>query len=193
MLPILFVSLLVSMLFTVTQAANSTPDGRRGLARMMQFEELSEYNNGGLDKRGLGRGTWYVVYRKHSNVIMTHIYITVRYTGYDLKHAACFNRNGLPRVDARVDDMIGAMAMYDFEQCNKCMEITNNRQKSKKIIVQIIDKCAACKVGKAIDLTPGAFKKLAANGDLNIGVLDISFKHVKCPSHGIFGKLGKLL
>jgi hypothetical protein len=117
----------------------------------------------------------------------------IRYSGYDLKHAACFNRNGLPRFDANIDDMIGAMAMYDFEQCNKCMEITNNRQKNKKIIVQIIDKCAACKVGKAIDLTPGAFRKLSPNGDLNVGVLDISFRHVKCPGNGIFAKLAKML
>lgn len=116
----------------------------------------------------------------------------IRYSGYDLKHAACFSRNGLPRVDARVNDMIGAMAMHDFEQCNKCMEITNNRQKNKKIVVQIIDKCAACKVGKAIDLTPGAFKKLTG-GDLNVGVLDISFKQVECPGGGIFDKLSKLL
>jgi rare lipoprotein A (peptidoglycan hydrolase) len=83
--------------------------------------------------------------------------------------------------------------MNGFEQCNKCMQITNNRQRNKKIIVQIIDKCAACKIGKAIDLTPGAFKKLAPNENLDVGVLDISFKPVKCPSGGIFDVLAKLL
>lgn len=46
------------MLFAFTQAANSTPDGKRGLARVMQVEEFQEYNNGDLDKRDTGRGTW---------------------------------------------------------------------------------------------------------------------------------------
>ena len=31
-----------------------------------------------------------------------------------------------------------------------------------------------------IDLTPAAFKLLSRNGDLNIGVLDISWKSVPC-------------
>ncbi|KAI8637849.1 hypothetical protein BD408DRAFT_423865 [Parasitella parasitica] len=116
------------------------------------------------------------------------------YSGNDLKKAACYSgRNNLPRVDAKITDMIGAMAMHNFEQCYKCMEITNNRQKHKKIIVKIIDLCAACKVGKAIDLTPTAFKKLAPQGDLDIGVLDISFRPVKCPKGGIFDVLSKIL
>lgn len=81
--------------------------------------------------------------------------------------------------------MIGAMAMHNFEQCYKCMEITNNRAKNKKIIVEIVDKCAACKIGTHIDLTPGAFKKLSPGGNLDVGVLDISYKPVKCPSFGL--------
>ncbi|KAG2199754.1 hypothetical protein INT46_007031 [Mucor plumbeus] len=163
-----------TFLFALSQAANSTPDGRRGVARIMGMSALSEYSNekNSLDKRD--RVTWY--------------------SGQDLKMAACFSgRNNLPRVDAKFGDMIGAMAMNGFEQCNKCMQITNNRQRNKKIIVQIIDKCAACKIGKAIDLTPGAFKKLAPNENLDVGVLDISFKPVKCPSGGIFDVLAKLL
>jgi rare lipoprotein A (peptidoglycan hydrolase) len=59
------------------------------------------------------------------------------------------------------------------------MKITNNSNK-KTIVVKIVDKCAGCIVGKAIDLTPGAFQKLA---NLNTGVLDISWKVVTCPSN----------
>lgn len=85
--------------------------------------------------------------------------------------------------------MIGAMAMNDFEQCYKCMQITNNRQKDLQIIVSIVDKCAACKIGTAIDLTPAAFKLLSPSGDLSSGVLDISFKPVKCPTNGLLPDL----
>ncbi|KAL9554835.1 hypothetical protein MBANPS3_002636 [Mucor bainieri] len=166
MLKFLLFTYICTFLFTLSQAANSTPDGKRGLARIMDISASS-----GLDKRD--KVTWYA--------------------GQDLKKAACYSgRNNLPRVDAKVGDMIGAMAMHGFEQCYKCMQITNNRKKNKKIIVQIIDKCAACKVGKHIDLTPGAFKKLSG-GDMNVGVLDISFKPVKCPNGGIFDVLAKLL
>ncbi|KAF1800707.1 hypothetical protein FB192DRAFT_1306096 [Mucor lusitanicus] len=170
MLKFLLVTYICTFLFTLSQAVNSTPDGRRGLARIMDMSATSDFNN--LEKRD--RVTWY--------------------SGQDLKKAACYSgRNNLPRVDAKVGDMIGAMAMHGFEQCYKCMQITNNRQKNKKIIVQIIDKCAACKVGKHIDLTPGAFKKLSPKGDMDVGVLDISFKPVKCPNGGIFDVLAKLL
>jgi hypothetical protein len=98
----------------------------------------------------------------------------------------------LKPFNAKVTDMIGAMAMHGFEQCYKCMQITNNRKKDKKIIVRIVDKCAACKVGTAIDLTPTAFKLLSPSG-LNVGVLDISFKPVACPKSGLLPKLPKLL
>lgn len=66
------------------------------------------------------------------------------------------------------------------------MKITNNKNKKKTVIVKIVDKCAGCIVNKAIDLTPGAFAKLA---DLNVGVLDISWKAVSCP-HNISPKYG---
>lgn len=55
--PILILSFLLCMLSTIAQAANSTPNGKRGLARVMQFAEINEYNNNGLDKRD-SRGTW---------------------------------------------------------------------------------------------------------------------------------------
>jgi rare lipoprotein A (peptidoglycan hydrolase) len=58
------------------------------------------------------------------------------------------------------------------------MKITNASNK-KSVIVKIVDKCAGCVVGKAIDLTPGAFSKLA---NLDTGVLDISWSTVSCPS-----------
>lgn len=58
------------------------------------------------------------------------------------------------------------------------MKITNNSNK-KNVIVKIVDKCAGCAVGKAIDLTPGAFQKLA---DLDTGVVDISWKAISCPT-----------
>ncbi|KAI8971415.1 hypothetical protein BDF20DRAFT_884406 [Mycotypha africana] len=167
-----FLFLLVFLTFSYNVRAEYV---RRGVARVMDFNEYSAFNvteGSELGKRD--RVTWY--------------------NGQDLKKAACFTgRNGAPRVDAHVHDMIGAMAMHGFEQCNKCMRITNNRAKSKKVVVQIIDKCAACKVGSAIDLTPGAFKKLAPGGDLGLGVLDITFKPVKCPTGGIFSKLAHLL
>lgn len=68
--------------------------------------------------------------------------------------------------------------MNSFESCYKCMKITNNSNK-KNVIVKIVDKCAGCAVGKAIDLTPGAFQKLA---DLDTGVVDISWKAISCPT-----------
>ncbi|RCI04342.1 hypothetical protein CU098_008452 [Rhizopus stolonifer] len=126
----------------------------RGLATVMDF------NNGtSLEKRG-GRGTWY--------------------SGTDLKNAACYDRIGLPAYSATIYSMIGAMAMHKFEQCYKCMKITNNKHKTKTVVVKIVDKCAGCKVNKAIDLTPAAFKKL---DNLDAGVVDISWKSIKCPSN----------
>lgn len=96
-----------------------------------------------------------------------------------LDDAACFDRKGLPSYNAKDSDMVGAMAMKSFENCFKCMKITNLANK-KTVTVEIVDKCGSgCKVGHHIDLTKGAFKKL---GSLNTGVLKISFKPVKCPT-----------
>lgn len=67
--------------------------------------------------------------------------------------------------------------MKKFENCYKCMKITNQKNK-KTVIVKIVDKCAGCIVNKAIDLTPAAFQKLA---NLNDGVIDIAWKAVTCP------------
>lgn len=69
--------------------------------------------------------------------------------------------------------------MNKFESCYKCMKITNSSNK-KSVLVKIVDKCDGCRVGKAIDLTPGAFSKIA---DLDTGVIDISWKAVPCPSN----------
>ncbi|CAO3616450.1 unnamed protein product [Mucor hiemalis] len=128
----------------------------RGLATVMRFDNSTTTDL--LDKRA-NRGTWY--------------------SGNDLKNAACYDRIGLPAYSATIHSMIGAMAMKKFENCYKCMKITNNKNKKKTVTVKIVDKCAGCKVGKAIDLTPAAFQKLAS---LNDGVVDISWKVVSCPS-----------
>ncbi|GAB5590247.1 hypothetical protein Unana1_05147 [Umbelopsis nana] len=138
---------MLAVFFSPAQAFEGT-----GIARVMG----PEYTNStaALEKRG--RGTWY--------------------SGNDLKNAACYDRNGLPPYSATIHSMIGAMAMHKFESCYKCMKITN-KQNHKSVVVKIVDKCAGCVVGKAIDLTPGAFQKL---GNLNQGVLDISWKAVHC-------------
>ncbi|KAI8380125.1 RlpA-like double-psi beta-barrel-protein domain-containing protein-containing protein [Blakeslea trispora] len=128
----------------------------RGLASIMSFGNATSTD---LEKRG-NRGTWY--------------------SGSDLKNAACYDRIGLPAYSATVYSMIGAMAMKKFENCYKCMKITNNKHKTRTVVVKIVDKCAGCKVNKAIDLTPYAFKKLEK---LDAGVIDISWKAVKCPSN----------
>ncbi|KAI8975937.1 hypothetical protein BDB01DRAFT_804741 [Pilobolus umbonatus] len=125
--------------------------GRKGVARMMEFNQT-------LDKRE--RGTWY--------------------NGEDLRNAACYDRNGLQPFHATPYDMIGAMAMHQFEHCFKCMQITNNQSPHLKVIVRIVDKCAGCRIGRAIDLTPAAFQIISPGRNLRNGVLDISFKAVPC-------------
>ncbi|KAI8089497.1 RlpA-like double-psi beta-barrel-protein domain-containing protein-containing protein [Halteromyces radiatus] len=129
---------------------------KRGTATMMKFG--GENQNSALTRRN--RGTWY--------------------SGKDLSNAACYGRKGLPSFSAHVSDMIGAMAMKHFEYCYECMRITNV-DNERSIVVKIVDKCAGCKIGTAIDLTPGAFKKLNPDG-LEAGVLDITWKVVPCPS-----------
>ncbi|KAI8885135.1 hypothetical protein K501DRAFT_180582, partial [Backusella circina FSU 941] len=111
------------------------------------------------------------------------------YTGRDLKNAACYDRNGLPPYHAQADHLVGAMAMYDFEECYQCMRLTNNDHPWMQITVKIVDKCEACEIGNAIDLTPGAFEKLSLEGDLDIGVLDISFYPVRCPYSALIPNL----
>ncbi|KAI9320708.1 hypothetical protein BX666DRAFT_1910525 [Dichotomocladium elegans] len=153
--------LLIVALFGSTPAFAEELE-RRGIATLGDFGNSSL----SLVKRG-GRGTWY--------------------TGQDLKNAACYDRNGLAPYSASNDDMIGAMAMDSFEQCYKCMQITNNKHKHLSVVIRIVDKCAGCKVGKAIDLTPAAFKHVAPGGDLDLGVLDISWKPLaKCPKSKLF-------
>ncbi|KAI8071628.1 hypothetical protein BC940DRAFT_293322 [Gongronella butleri] len=147
----------ITLLFA-TLVALIQAEYTQGTASVMSF-------NNGLSKRG-GRGTWY--------------------SGNDLKNAGCYDRNGLPPYSATVHSMIGAMAMKKFENCYKCMKIVNNDNKKLSVVVKIVDLCAGCKVGKAIDLTPGAFKKVAPKGDLNIGVLNISWKPVKCGSSKLY-------
>ncbi|KAI7871638.1 RlpA-like double-psi beta-barrel-protein domain-containing protein-containing protein [Spinellus fusiger] len=151
----LTLSVAFAALVNTAQAEEVDTLERRGLATMMSFDNSTDIS---LAKRG-GRGTWY--------------------SGTDLKNAACYDRNGLPPYSASIHSMIGAMAMNNFEQCYKCMKVTNNQNK-KSIVVRIVDLCAGCTVEKGIDLTPGAFQKLAPGGNLNIGVLDISWKPVKC-------------
>lgn len=81
--------------------------------------------------------------------------------------------------------------MHSYEECFKCIQLTNTKDLSKSIVVQVIDKCAACKFNTHIDLTPAAFKKLAPRGDLKLGVLDVSFKPVTCPTGGVFDLIKK--
>ncbi|SAM02133.1 hypothetical protein [Absidia glauca] len=131
----------------------------RGTATLMAFDNS-------LFLKREQRGTWY--------------------SGEDLKNAACYGRNGLAPYSATIHSMIGAMAMDEFEDCYKCMKITNNKNTDLSVVVRIVDKCAGCIKGEAIDLTPAAFKLLAPNGDLNLGVLDISWKQVKCPQSDSF-------
>ncbi|KAG0166638.1 hypothetical protein DFQ28_007152 [Apophysomyces sp. BC1034] len=131
---------------------------KRGTAKLIA--DLKDDANNALDALHKGRGTWYF--------------------GKDLKKAACYDRNGLSSYDASPDDLIGAMAMNDFEECYKCVKIVNNDIPELSVVIKIIDKCAACKIGKAIDLTPAAFQAIAPGGDLNIGVLDISWQKVPC-------------
>ncbi|KAI8335509.1 hypothetical protein BC941DRAFT_453876 [Chlamydoabsidia padenii] len=129
----------------------------------MSFDDgIDKQENQGDENQALtkrNRGTWY--------------------SGNDLRNAACYGRKGLPTFSARVSDMIGAMAMNDFEYCYKCMRITNSENK-RSIAVKIVDKCAACKVGTAIDLTPGAFTRLDPRG-LADGVINITWKVIPCP------------
>ncbi|KAI8060003.1 hypothetical protein BC940DRAFT_312937 [Gongronella butleri] len=143
-------SVLCVLVFLWVALAHADELIRRGTATMMKFD--GEH----ISKRD--RGTWY--------------------SGKDLKNAACYGREGLPRFSAQVSDMIGAMAMRDFEYCYRCMEVTNQSNK-RQVTVKIVDKCAACKVGTAIDLTPGAFKHLSSG--LDTGVLNIHWKVVPCP------------
>ncbi|KAI7865969.1 hypothetical protein BDF14DRAFT_1743975 [Spinellus fusiger] len=160
--------MLLSVLLFVTALSGVSCASRvqRGVATLGDFTNGTDY---ALEKRG-NRGTWY--------------------TGADLRNAACYGRNGLRPFHADNYDMIGAMAMDDFEQCFKCMKITNKRKPHLSVTVKIVDKCAACTVGKAIDLTPTAFQKISPNGNLDIGVLDISWTPVRCiktrdyPSYG---------
>ncbi|CAO3652760.1 unnamed protein product [Mucor fragilis] len=157
------ISLCALVIASLINVAKATELRGRGIATIMKFDNSTTTDL--LEKRG-GRGTWY--------------------SGSDLKNAACYDRNGLPSYSATIHSMIGAMAMKKFENCYKCMKITNNKNKKKSVVVKIVDKCAGCKVGKAIDLTPAAFQKLAT---LNDGVVDISWKTVSCPKN-ISPKMG---
>ncbi|CAO3599715.1 unnamed protein product [Absidia cylindrospora] len=154
-------SILLALAITLLAVVVRAEEHNSGVATMMKFDSSDVT----LNKRAQ-RGTWY--------------------SGTDLKNAACYDRNGLPPYSATIHSMIGAMAMKKFENCYKCMKITNNKNKKLTVVVKIVDKCAGCKVGKAIDLTPAAFKKLAPGGDLDLGVLDISWKPVKCPSSKLY-------
>ncbi|KAI8145734.1 hypothetical protein BJV82DRAFT_666303 [Fennellomyces sp. T-0311] len=130
----------------------------QGIAAVMAFPPHNYKRGSGLSRRN--KGTWY--------------------DGQDLKNAACYDREGLPRFDATTNSYIGAMAMDDDEECYKCLQITNNNFPELSVTVMIVDKCAACTKKNWIDLPPGIFQQLSEDGDLNIGVLDISWKKVPC-------------
>ncbi|KAG2195772.1 hypothetical protein INT47_005749 [Mucor saturninus] len=149
------ISLCALVIASLINVAKAFEIQGRGMATLMNFDN-STISEDSLEKRKQ-RGTWY--------------------SGNDLKNAACYDRNGLPAYSASINSMIGAMAMKKFENCYKCMKITNKKNK-KTVTVKIVDKCAGCIVNKAIDLTPAAFKKLA---NLDEGVIDITWKAVTCP------------
>ncbi|KAI9498600.1 RlpA-like double-psi beta-barrel-protein domain-containing protein-containing protein [Zychaea mexicana] len=157
--------MLSSAWMMATAATTDEEQAQQGTAGVMMYHQpFSSATSNGLSKRH-ARGTWY--------------------DGKDLKNAACYGHNGMPSWDATIHDMIGAMAMADHEQCNKCVEITNNKFRELSATIMIVDKCAACTKKNWIDLSPAAFAKLSKHGDLNIGVLDISWKTVPCSKvHG---------
>ncbi|KAI7860791.1 RlpA-like double-psi beta-barrel-protein domain-containing protein-containing protein [Circinella umbellata] len=151
------ITLTVVQAWMIFATAKEEHVGRGTAGLMLHHQPLT--NTNGLSKRR-SRGTWY--------------------HGKDLKNAACYGQNGLPSWDATDHDMIGAMAMEGHEKCGECYQITNNDHPDLSIPVMIIDKCAACTLENWIDLTPGAFKLLSRGGDLNIGVLNISWESVSC-------------
>ncbi|ORY94659.1 hypothetical protein BCR43DRAFT_476486 [Syncephalastrum racemosum] len=162
------ICLLLALVCLCVSSVAADTTVRRGIATLStkySNSTLSITKRGGGDN-GSGRGTWY--------------------SGGDLNDAACYDRKGLDSFSATIHDLIGAMAMDDFEECYKCMQITNNKNKKLSVVIKVVDKCAGCEVGKAIDLTPAAFQKVAPGGDLDLGVLDISWKPVKCPKSKLF-------
>lgn len=54
MIPIFLVTYLFSLLFTLSQAAGTTADGKRGVARIMDFGDYEQQSN--VSKRD--RVTW---------------------------------------------------------------------------------------------------------------------------------------
>ncbi|CAG8541969.1 3169_t:CDS:1 [Paraglomus brasilianum] len=103
------------------------------------------------------------------------------YEGPDLKNSACYGRNGLRVYNAKPSDFIGAMWMNKFEMCYQCIEIKNG--KVKTIVVKIIDKCAGCPKGhKNVDLTKGAFSKLANPIDGRVAIMWRPLPN--CPTKG---------
>lgn len=102
-----FSLLLVFVVCASLVRASSEPLERRGIARLMSFNNATDAN---LVKRG-GRGTWYmsITFHKMNNTTYTDL---KRYTGADLKNAACYDRNGLDPFSASPHDFIGAMVNY---------------------------------------------------------------------------------
>ncbi|KAI8993498.1 RlpA-like double-psi beta-barrel-protein domain-containing protein-containing protein [Pilobolus umbonatus] len=135
----------------------------RGQAGILQARSENTTANG-LKKRA--RATWY--------------------DGSELDDAACYGTNGLPDYTPTDYDMVAAMPMKKREHCYKCMKVTNKENK-KSVIVKVVDVCGSgCPMNNSIDLTLSAFEKLAHR---DVGVLDVTYTEVKCPSN-ITPKMG---
>uniref|UniRef100_A0A1D1YVN6 Putative EG45-like domain containing protein 1 n=1 Tax=Anthurium amnicola TaxID=1678845 RepID=A0A1D1YVN6_9ARAE len=160
-----FIIFALLVLYTIAATANSPledlalPGGWRiGQATVM------DHSLGGLTERANGAEITF-------------------YEGADLKNSACYGRNGLRVYNAKPSDFIGAMSMSKFEMCYQCLEIKNGKSKVKTIIVKIIDKCAGCpKNKKNVDLTKGAFSKLANPVDGRVAIMWRPLPN--CPSKG---------
>ncbi|CAG8500900.1 8805_t:CDS:1 [Paraglomus occultum] len=153
-------------LFTIAVTANSPLDEDLALPGGWRIGQATLMQNDASDlaKRDFGAQiTWY--------------------DGNDLKNSACYGRNGLKVYNAKPSDFIGAMSMRNFEMCYKCIQIKNGRSSVKTIIVKIIDLCAGCDPKKKnVDLTPGAFRKLA---NLDDGRVEIVWRPLpNCPKTG---------
>jgi len=168
-----FIIFALLALYTIAATANS-PFESVALPGGWQIGQatLMDHTLGGLTERG--------------NIPAEITY----YEGADLKNSACYGRNGLTVYNARPSDFIGAMWMNRFEMCYQCLEIKNGRSNVKTIIVKVIDKCAGCPPhGKNVDLTKGAFSKLASPNDGRVNIMWRPLSN--CPSRGAWPKYEK--
>lgn len=105
-------------------------------------------------------------------------------TVYSGGYATYFYQEGNPGACGTVHkdgDMIAAIDIYRYgntgvksSQCNKKVKITNTHN-HKSVTVTIADACPGCPNGNSMDLSEGAFEKIA---DLSEGIVAISWVYV---------------